>query len=130
MPTKIKELLFGPTPKQTVDEYADLVDLGPYEEVIEDEPAETYIRVAELSNLDGIPDLKKELYDGNIVIVDIAMIKRDRLVLERALHDLQEVVSDVSGDIAGLGEDLVITTPTGIKIDRSRLGGNGSAIVM
>ncbi|KAF5413094.1 MAG: hypothetical protein C5S47_00110 [Candidatus Methanogasteraceae archaeon] len=130
MPTKIKELLFGPTPKQTVDEYADLVDLGPYEEVIEDEPAETYIRVAELSNLDGIPDLKKELYDGNIVIVDISLIKRDRLVLERALHDLQEVVSDMSGDIAGLGEDLVITTPTGIKIDRSRLGGNSSAIVM
>jgi len=123
MPTKIKELLFGPTPKQTVDEYADLV-------VIEDEPAETYIRVAELSNLDGIPDLKKELYDGNIVIVDISLIKRDRLVLERALHDLQEVISDVSGDIAGLGEDLVITTPTGIKIDRSRLGGNSSAIVM
>ena len=122
MPMKIKELLFGPMPKPSVDEYAEL-DLSQYEEVMEEEPAETYIRVAELNNLDGIPDLKSEIYDGNIVIVDISLIKRDRTVLERALRDLRDVVSDVHGDIAGLGEDLVITTPTGIKIDRSRIGG-------
>ncbi len=122
MSMKIKELLFGPMPKPTVNEYTEL-DLSQYEEVAEEEPAETYIRVAELNNLDGIPDLKSEIYDGNIVIVDISLIKRDQMILERALRDLRDVVSDVHGDIAGLGEDMVITTPTGIKIDRSRIGG-------
>lgn len=119
---KIKELLFGPIPKQTESEYAEL-DLSQYEDVMEPEPAETYIRVAELSNLDGIPALKKEIYEGNIVVVDISAIKRDQMMLERALRDLHEVVSDVDGDIAGLDDDLVITTPTGIRIDRSRIGG-------
>jgi len=121
---KIKELIFGPSMSKStsVDEYVEL-DLSQYEEVVEEEPAETYIRVAELSNLDGIPDLRKEIYDGNIVIVDISLIKRDQMILERALRDLRDVVGDVNGDIAGLGEDMVITTPTGIKIDRTRIGG-------
>lgn len=122
MPTKIKELLFGPMPKPTADEYAEL-DLSQYEEALDEEPAETYIRVAELNSLDGIPDLKKEIYNGNIVIVDITLIKRDQMVLERALRDLRDVADDIDGDVAGLGEDLVITTPTGIKIDRARMGG-------
>ncbi len=49
------------------------------------------------------------------------------MILERALRDLRDVVNDVHGDIAGLGEDMVITTPTGIMIDRTRLGGTTAA---
>ena len=125
----IIERILGPsTPKKSADpdKYHN-ISLDDYDEVIEDEPAETYIRVAELSNLDGIPDLRKEIYDGNIVIVDISLIKRDKMILERALRDLHDVVGDVNGDIAGLGEDMVITTPTGIRIDRARLGGDRTA---
>jgi len=122
MSMKLKELLFPPSTPTNADGYVDL-SLDEYEKVLDEEPAATYIRVAELSNLDGIPSLKEEIYDGNIVIVDISLIKRDQLVLERALHDLRDVVSDVHGDIAGLGDDLVITAPTGVRIDRSRIGG-------
>ena len=124
----IERILGPPMPKKSVDpdKYHN-ISLEDYDEVIEDAPAETYIRVAELSNLDGIPDLRKEIYDGNIVIVDISLIKRDKMILERALRDLRDVVSDVHGDIAGLGEDMVITTPTGIRIDRTRLGGQTTA---
>jgi SepF-like predicted cell division protein (DUF552 family) len=124
----MEKILGSPMPKKSVDtdKYHN-ISLDDYEEVIEDAPAETYIRVAELSNLDGIPDLRKEIYAGNIVIVDISLIKRDKMILERALRDLRDVVSDVHGDIAGLGEDMVITTPTGIRIDRTRLGGQATA---
>ncbi len=125
----LMEKILGPSmqrPSADPDKYH-TISLGDYEEVTEDAPAETYIRVAELSNLDGIPDLRKEIYDGNIVIVDISLIKRDKMILERALRDLRDVVSDVHGDIAGLGEDMVITTPTGIRIDRTRLGGQAMA---
>ena len=124
MAMKIKDLIFGPPMSRPTDanEYIEL-DLDQYEDIEEDAPAETYIRFAELSNLDGIPDIRKEIYDGNVVIVDISLIKRDQMILERALRDLRDVVSDVQGDIAGLGEDMVVTTPTGIKIDRTRIGG-------
>lgn len=56
-------------------------------------------------------------------MIDISNIKGDKLLLDRALKDLKEVVSDVNGDIAGLRDDQVLVTPTGIKIDRSKIVG-------
>ncbi|MDY0388110.1 MAG: cell division protein SepF [Methanolobus sp.] len=116
--------LFGSSNKSstTEDEYTEL-DLTKYEEVMDDEPAETYIRVAELTNLNELSSLKKEIYDGNIVMIDISNIKVDKLLLDRALKDLKEVVMDVHGDIAGIKDDQVLVTPMGIKIDRSKLTG-------
>ncbi|WMW22437.1 cell division protein SepF [Methanolobus mangrovi] len=116
--------LFGSSSKSstTEDEYTEL-DLTKYEEVMDDEPAETYIRVAELTNLNELTSLKKEIYDGNIVMIDISNIKVDKLLLDRALKDLKEVVMDVHGDIAGIKEDQVLVTPMGIKIDRSKITG-------
>ncbi|MDK2891852.1 cell division protein SepF [Methanohalophilus sp.] len=116
--------LFGSSSKSasSIEEYTEL-DLGKYEEVLEDEPAETYVRVAELNNLNDLPALKKEIYDGNILMIDISNIKADKLMLDRALKDLKDVVIDVHGDIAGIKEDQVLVTPTGIKIDRSKIFG-------
>ncbi|WP_181079151.1 MULTISPECIES: cell division protein SepF [Methanohalophilus] len=116
--------LFGSGTKATssAEEYTEL-DLGKYEEVMDEEPAETYVRVAELTNLNELPSLKKEIYDGNILMIDISNIKADKLMLDRALKDLKEVIIDVHGDIAGIKEDQVLVTPTGVKIDRSKVIG-------
>ena len=121
---KLMDKLFGDGKKSTsaVNEYTEL-DLGKYEEVLDEEPAETYIRVAELTNLNELPGLKKEIYDGNILMIDISNIKADKLLLDRALKDLKDVVADVRGDIAGIKDDQVLVTPSGIRIDRSKLIG-------
>jgi SepF-like predicted cell division protein (DUF552 family) len=119
----LKELFKGSAKsKSNVDEYVDL-DLSDYEEVIENEPAEMYIRIAELNNLNELPDLKKEIYDGNMLLVDISLIKRDKFNLDRAIKELKQVVEDVHGDIAGIGEEQVIVAPMGVKIDRSKIFG-------
>ncbi|MDW7731999.1 MAG: cell division protein SepF [Methanolobus sp.] len=121
---KIMNKIFGGSAKTTTveDEYTEL-DLTKYEEVLDEEPAETYIRVAELTNLNELTALKREIYDGNIVMIDISNIKADKLLLDRALKDLKDVVIDVHGDIAGIKDDQVLVTPTGIKIDRSKILG-------
>lgn len=121
---KLKKLFGGTgTPRSEVDEYVDL-DLSDYEDVLETEPAEMYIRIAELNNLNEMPDLKKEVYDGNILLIDISLLKRDKFNLDRAIKDLKEVVEDVHGDIAGVGDEQVIVAPMGVRIDRSKvLGG-------
>ncbi len=121
---KIMDKIFGSgtRPTNSVDEYTEL-DLGKYEEVLDKEPAETYIRVAELTNLNELPGLKKEIYDGNILMIDISNIKADKLLLDRALKDLKDVVVDVRGDIAGIKDDQVLVTPSGIRIDRSKIIG-------
>ncbi|MCL7415560.1 MAG: cell division protein SepF [ANME-2 cluster archaeon] len=104
------------------DEYVDL-DLSDYEEVIENEPAEMYIRIAELNNLNDIPDLKKEIYDGNLLLVDISLLKQDKFNLDRAIKELKQVVEDVHGDIAGVGDEQVIVAPMGVRINRSKIIG-------
>ncbi len=122
---KIMDKLFGSGTKSKsgVDEYTEL-DLGKYQEILDSEPAETYIRVAELTHFNELPGLKKEIYDGNILMIDISNIKADKLLLDRALKDLKDVVADVRGDIAGIKDDQVLVTPSGIRIDRSKITGS------
>ncbi|MCD1293419.1 hypothetical protein CUJ83_00200 [Methanocella sp. CWC-04] len=111
--------IFGNKPAAEAEEYTE-IDLSEYEQAIGEGPAETYVRVAELTSLAQIPELKREIYNGNIVIVDITPIKGDSLTRDRALKDLKQVAIDVNGDIAGLGENQIIVTPMSIKIDRTK----------
>ena len=74
-----------------------------------------------MGRIEVLPEIKQEIYAGNIVLVDIAGLKRDKAALDRAIGELKKAVEDVSGDIAGIGDDLIVLVPRGIKIDRERL---------
>jgi SepF-like predicted cell division protein (DUF552 family) len=122
MPQKsLIDRLFGTRQHGDAEEYLEL-DLGQYEEVFEEEPAGTYVKVAEIMSVNNLPELKDEIYKGNIVVVDISHLKNDRIALDRIIKELKQVATDVHGDIAGLGEDQVIVTPMAIKIDRRKIG--------
>ncbi|MCX9012383.1 MAG: cell division protein SepF [Candidatus Methanoperedens sp.] len=110
----------GKKAKSEAEEYQEL-DLSEFEEGFKDEPTSMFIRVAELSGLDIMPQLKKEIYEGNVVIIDVSPAKHDKLLFDRAVKDLKQVVNDVHGDIALVKEDQVIVTPRSIRIDRQKL---------
>jgi len=57
------------------------------------------------------------------LILDISLAKRDKVLVEKAIKDLKLACMDVGGDIAGFGEEQVIVAPTGVKIERKKLGG-------
>jgi len=119
---KFIENLFGSgkKPKSDVEEYEEL-DLTEFEEGFKDEPTSMFVRVAELNGLDIMPELKKQIYEGNIVFIDVSPAKHDKLLFDRAIKDLKQVVSDVHGDIAMVKEDQVIVTPRSVRIDRQKL---------
>jgi uncharacterized protein len=102
------------------EDYAE-IDLGQFEDV-RDSP-QIMMRMAELSKMEILPDITQEIYAGNIVLVDISGMKRDKVALERAIVDLKKAVEDVSGDIAGIGDDLIAIVPSGIRIDREKVVG-------
>lgn len=110
----------GKKPKSDAEEYEEL-DLTEFEESLNDEPASMFVRVAELNGLDIMPELKKQIYEGNIVFIDVSPAKHDKLLFDRAIKDLKQVVSDVHGDIAMVKEDQVIVTPRSVRIDRQKL---------
>jgi SepF-like predicted cell division protein (DUF552 family) len=121
---KLFDKILGGNVKSTTsaDDYTE-IDLSKYEEVLEEEPAETYVKIADVSNISQISMLKQEIYNGNILMLDISSIRGDDLLRDRVLKELKDVVVDVRGDIAGVKGNTVIVTPTGIKIDRSKITG-------
>jgi len=114
--------LFKKSEKAEVEEYEEL-DLSEYEAEISDEGV-TYIKVAEVTGINEISEIRRQIYEGNIVIAEIAFIKHDKWTYERVLKDLKQLAQDVKGDIVGLGEDYIIITPTGIRVDRVKIRGS------
>jgi hypothetical protein len=89
----------------------------------EDAPA-LLIKIATISDIKDCPKIKDEIYNGNIVIVDISRLKMDKIMYERVLKDLKDVTKDVNGDIIGLGDQrYVVLAPGGVRISREKVGG-------
>lgn len=102
---------------------ATYIDLGEYMQEVA--PAETaaamYVKVADLTKLEDMRAFVDYVYKGNMLILDFTPIAEDEVTLRRATNDLKTVVTDVGGDIAGFGKNLLLVTPTGVKIDRQKL---------
>lgn len=102
----------------------DYLDIEEYEaELKEEQGVKMYIKTAELTGLYDIPELKKEIYAGNILILDISLAKQDKVLVEKAIKDLKMAALDVGGDIAGVGDYQVIVAPMGTKIERKKMSG-------
>lgn len=111
--------LFGKT-RGDKEEYLDLSHYK--EESIEKEPS-MYVKVAEIQKYEDLKSLIDSVYNGNLLLLDYSMIKRDEMEEEKVINELKKVVRDVKGDIAGLGSNIMIVAPAGIKIDRKKLRG-------
>jgi SepF-like predicted cell division protein (DUF552 family) len=76
----------------------------------------------EVERLDTYTDsdrLQKKVREGNILVVKIKDLKaKDMEELKRSVDKLRKTCLAVGGDIAGLGDDWLILTPTSAKIHR------------
>lgn len=115
------EKLLGKPERIPVEQYEEL-NLSEYEAEITGE-ADMFVRVAEIAGINEISEIRRQIYEGNVVVADIAFLKHDKLTTDRILKDLRQLSEDVNGDIVGLGEEYVIITPTGVKIDRNKIRG-------
>ncbi len=123
MVKKIFDSILGKTSTKSDDDYMEL-DLASYEGTGDDAPASMYVKIATITDLKDTPRVKDEVYNGNIVIVDIGRLKMDKITFERVLKDLRDVARDVNGDIVGLGEQkYVVLTPMSVKVSRDKIGG-------
>lgn len=118
---KFLDTLLGRSTSSSEDDYMDL-DLQAFEEAESSAPA-MYVKIASVGDIKDSPRIKDEIYNGNIVIVDIARLKMDKVMYERVLKDFKEVARDVNGDIIGLGDQrYVVVTPNSVKISRDKIG--------
>lgn len=99
-------------------EYIDLSELPVEEEL---QATKTLVKVAEVMKEEDLSMVNSLLYEGNIVVVDYSPIANDELALKRVTSELKAVASETGGDVAALGRNFLVATPSGIKIDRSKV---------
>ncbi|UCH57543.1 MAG: cell division protein SepF [Candidatus Bathyarchaeota archaeon] len=83
-------------------------------------PSETYIKAIPLKAYEDVDIIKSEVRSGNIVITNVSPLAKTNIEdVKRAINELNEYASLISGDIARLGEERVILTPKTVKIWRA-----------
>ncbi|TLZ69858.1 MAG: DUF552 domain-containing protein [Methanobacteriota archaeon] len=104
--------------------YIDLGELALEEEGIAlGEPVEHLVKVAEIYRYEDIGDLTTHVYNGSLLLVDFTAIGNDELAVKRVTAELKNCARDCGGDVAVVAKNLLMATPSGIKIDRSKIKG-------
>jgi len=102
------------------------IDLEEYIEKTpeEEKTAERFVKVGEITKYEDLKKIKDYIYAGNLMLIDFSPLADEEVTLKRITDELKKVAEDVNGDIAGIGNNLMIVTPKGVKIDRRKIRGS------
>ena len=104
------------------------VDLEKYDETktSETSSAKMHVAVGEIQRYEDIKAISDYVYGGNVLILDFSPISDEEVILKRITNELKEMATDIGGDIAGIGNNLMIISPSGVKVDRRKIRGKYS----
>lgn len=98
----------------------DLEDLMQADGDVVSPPADFYVKRVDLRN-EGDGDLAvKELGQKNIIILNVVPLSKQPNRLKTILSKLKTHAGKVNGDMALLTQDMIILTPTNVKIVKSK----------
>jgi len=117
----ITSKIFGDKKTGNVEGY---VDLEKYVESTGDNiPAKMHVRVGEIQRYEDLKEFTDYVYGGNVLILDFSPIAEEEVILKRITNDLKKLTKEINGDVAGIGNNLMIISPSNVKIDRRKLRG-------
>lgn len=80
-----------------------------------------YLKAFPLRKLSDVDLVKQEVNSGNILILKISPLASKSVEdVKRAVNELCEFIQTVGGDIARLGEERVVVTPSTVRIWREK----------
>ena len=85
--------------------------------------AKMNIRVGEIQRYEDLKDFTDYVYGGNVLILDFSPIADEEVILKRITNDLKKLAQEINGDIAGIGNNLMIVSPSDVKVERRKLRG-------
>ena len=96
--------------------------IEPAAETVQTNPqSKVYLKALPLRTLEDVDVVKREVKSGNILILKVSPLAKKSIDdVKKAVSDLVEFTQNVGGDIARLGEERVVITPTPIKIWREK----------
>ena len=81
-----------------------------------------YLKAFPLRKLSDVDLVKQEVNSGNIMILKISPLAAKSIEdVKRAVNELCEFTQTVGGDIARLGEERVVVTPSAVRIWREKI---------
>ena len=84
-------------------------------------PSKVYLKALPLRDLEDVDMVKREVKSGNILILKVSPLAKKSIDdVKKAVSELLEFTQLVGGDIARLGEERVVITPSFIKIWREK----------
>jgi len=92
-------------------------------------PEKVYLKALPLRALADVEMIKQEVKSGNILILKVSpLAKKSVDDVKQAVSQLLEFTQLVGGDIARLGEERVVITPSFIKIWREKTTTSAGAL--
>lgn len=85
--------------------------------------ARMHVRVGEIQGYEDLKTFLDYVYGGNVLILDFSPLAEEEVILKRITSEIKKAVQDMDGDVAGIGGNLMVITPSGVKIDRKKLRG-------
>ena len=82
------------------------------------------IGIGEIQSYEDLRTLSDYVCGGNVLILDFSTISQEEVILKRITNELKQIAHDINGDIAGIGNNLMILAPKGVKIDRRKIRGS------
>jgi SepF-like predicted cell division protein (DUF552 family) len=91
------------------------------EESPSSQPSKIYLKAVPLRSLSDLDGIKNEVRSGTILIVKVSPLANKSIEdVKKAVNDLCEFIKTIDGDIARLGEERVVVTPSGVRIWREK----------
>jgi len=92
-------------------------------------PGKVYLKALPLRDLEDVDVVKREVKSGNILILKVSPLAKKSIDdVKRAVSELLEFTQVVGGDIARLGEERVVITPSSVRIWREKTVTSKSAL--
>jgi len=88
-----------------------------------------YLKALPLRDLGDVEMIKQEVKSGNVLILKVSPLAKKSIDdVKTAVSELLEFTQTVGGDIARLGEERVVITPSFIRIWREKTAAAGGAL--
>ncbi len=87
----------------------------------ENQISKIYLKAMPFRNLSDLDTIKREVKSGNVLIIKVSPLADKSIEdIKRAVNELCKFVKTVDGDIARLGEERIVITPSAVRIWREK----------
>lgn len=84
--------------------------------------ASQFVKPIAIENEGDVTVVENELSRGNIVLLNFERISKQQTRVKNVIGELKGYVTKLDGDIARIGDTLLLLTPKGTKIIKKRKG--------